>query len=170
MRLRKEFFERDVLEVAPELLGKYMVRDFGSNISKYLITEIEAYRGEEDKACHVSKGRTARTEIMYGQGGLLYVYLIYGIHWLLNIVTAVNDVPQAILVRAIGEINGPGRVSKLLKIDKSFYGEDVCKSGRIWIEDSKINSKFRTDKRIGIDYAGDYWKNKKWRFILENDL
>ena len=89
-RLKRDFFSRDVLEVAPELLGKNLVRKVEGQIEKYLITEVEAYRGEKDLACHASKGRTPRTEIMYHNGGLVYVYLIYGMYWMLNIVTSVN--------------------------------------------------------------------------------
>jgi len=167
-RLHNSFFLRDVLEVAPDLLGKYLVRKFpNGNIEKYLITETEAYRGEEDLACHASKGRTLRTEIMYHQGGLVYVYLIYGMYWMLNIVTGNENNPQAVLIRGINDFNGPGKLTKHLQIDKSFYGEDLNSSNRLWIEDNRNQSKLEIlkTKRIGIDYAGDIWKNKLWRFF-----
>ncbi len=166
-KLSKEFFLRDVLEVAPELLGKYLVRNYEtSGTVRYLITEVEAYRGEEDKACHASKGRTKRTGIMYHQGGKVYVYLIYGMYWMLNFVTGEKDNPQAVLIRGIENFKGPGILSGELKVDNSFYGEDLINSNRIWIENSHKKNDFYTASRVGIDYAGDIWKNKPWRFIL----
>ena len=167
-RLKKDFFTRDVLEVAPDLLGKSLVRKYKGDITqKYIITEVEAYRGSEDLACHASKGRTARTEIMFHDGGHIYVYLIYGMYWMLNFVTAKKDIPQAILIRGIDGFNGPGKLSKALKIDKSFYGESLLSSDRLWIEDGFKNIEFKTTSRIGIDYAGEIWKNKPWRYNLK---
>jgi DNA-3-methyladenine glycosylase len=151
----------------------YLVRksDDGT-IHKYIITEIEAYRGEEDLACHASKGRTNRTEIMYHEGGHLYVYLIYGMYWMLNFVTGEKNNPQAILIRGIDQFNGPGKLTKHLKIDKSFYGENLVTSDRIWIEINPEKSKreIKTYPRVGIDYAGEIWKNKPWRFIMDDIL
>jgi len=166
-RLQRNFFTRDVLVVAPELLGKNLVRKANNKIEKYLITEVEAYRGEKDLACHASKGRTSRTEIMYHDGGVVYVYLIYGMYWMLNIVTSVNEIPQAVLIRGIMGFDGPGKLTKKLNIDKSFYGEDLISSDRIWIEnnDNFKDLKIETTPRIGIDYAGE-WKHKPWRFII----
>ena len=170
-RLSRDFFIRDVLEVAPDLLGKVLVRKFeNGDIFKFKITEVEAYRGKEDLACHASKGRTPRTEIMYHEGGHVYVYLIYGMYWMLNFVTSINDVPQAALIRGIEKFDGPGKLTKKLNIDKSFYGEDLVTSDRLWIE-SEINSgkiKIKKTPRIGIDYAGEIYKNKPWRFIIDN--
>ena len=106
--LTEDFFNRDVLEVAPELVGKIIVRrlDDGT-VLRERISETEAYRGLEDKACHASKGRTKRTEILYGESGVIYVYLCYGIHWLMNIITGEREQPQGVLIRC-GEIhNGP---------------------------------------------------------------
>jgi len=165
--LGPEFYQRDSLQVAPELLGKKLARYYSPGIIKhYTITEVEVFRGEEDLACHASKGRTGRTEIMYHSGGKIYMYLIYGIHWMFNIVADKWDSPHAILIRGIDEIVGPGRVSKELGLDKSFYGHDISKSTKIWINDAPSVQKYFTGKRIGIDYSGDYWKNKKWRFSL----
>jgi len=156
-----------VLEVAPAILGKTIVRDFGGdNIKFYTITEVEAYRGEDDLACHASKGRTARTEVMYAQGGYVYVYLIYGMHWMLNFVTGDEDNPQAILIRGIQGFDGPGRVSKELEINKSFYGEALGKSSRIWVAESNLKVKIATSTRIGVDYAGERWASKPWRFYI----
>jgi DNA-3-methyladenine glycosylase len=164
-RVDRDFFLRDVLEVAPDLLGRSLVCSKEGSISSFLITEVEAYRGEEDLACHASKGRTKRTEIMYHHGGLLYVYLIYGMHWMLNIVTGEENLPEAILIRGIEKYNGPGKLTKHLGINGSFYGEDLCCSKRIWISDSERASDFYCTPRIGIDYAGEPWVNKPWRFV-----
>ncbi len=167
-RINNNFFTRDVLEVAPALLGmKLICYDKKGLQQSFTITETEAYRGEEDLACHVSKGRTARTEIMYHEGGVLYVYLVYGMHWMLNIVTGRKEVPQAVLLRGIQGITGPGRLTKALGIDKSFNGENMSESSRIWLEDRVSNPLFITTSRIGIDYAGPEWKNKQWRFIVK---
>jgi DNA-3-methyladenine glycosylase len=166
-RLNRDFFSRDVLEVAPGLLsGILAVTGRDGTVRKFIITETEAYRGAEDKACHASKGRTARTEVMYHEGGRLYVYLVYGMHWMLNIVAGKENDPQAVLIRGLHDCNGPGRVTKVLGIDRSYYGEDLTTSSRIWIEDSGNIPDFRTSPRIGIDYAEEYWKNKPWRYFV----
>ena len=166
-KLSKEFFLRDVLEVAPKLIGKYLVRNYETNGTvRYLIKEVEAYRGEEDKACHANKGRTKRTEIMYHEGGKIYVYLVYGMYWMLNIVTGEKDNPQAVLIRGMENFKGPGILSGELKINNSFYGEDLNNSNRIWIENSHKKNNFYTASRIGVDYSGDKLKKKTWRFIL----
>jgi DNA-3-methyladenine glycosylase len=167
-KIKNSFFQRDVLEICPELLGKILVRKFDDGIiKKYKITEIEAYKGEKDLACHASKGRTKRTEIMYHDGGFIYVYLIYGIHWMLNIVTSIENHPQAILIRGIENFNGPGKLGKELKIDNSFYGENLENSTNIWIENNDEKIEFSVAKRIGIEYAGEFWKNKFWRFFIK---
>ncbi|NDV47060.1 DNA-3-methyladenine glycosylase [Paludibacter sp. 221] len=167
-RLTIDFFRQDAVTVAEKLLGKTLVRKWDDGtISRYVITETEAYLGEEDLACHASKGRTKRTEIMFGNGGAVYVYLIYGMYWMLNFVTGCENHPQAVLIRGIDNIVGSGRVGRELKIDRSFYGEDTFISSRIWIEDAPDIKKIATAPRVGIDYAGEIWKNKPWRFILE---
>ncbi len=167
LKLTPDFFLRDVLLVAPDLLGKQLVRRFPDGlIKKFTITEVEAYRGEEDLACHASKGRTSRTEVMYQSGGRIYVYLIYGMHYLLNFVTEREGIPQAVLIRGIDDIKGPGRVSKIVAIDKKHNRTSLFESEEIWVEDTEIHAEYFTDVRVGIDYAGDYWKNKPWRFIM----
>jgi len=166
-RLKRDYFTRDVLEVAPDLLGNVLVRVFDSGeISRHTITEVEAYRGNEDLACHSSKGRTSRTGIMFAPGHL-YIYLIYGVHWMLNIVTGKENEPQAVLIRGIENCIGPGRLTKHLNVDKSFYGEDVCISPRIWLEKGNVKTSHKTGPRIGVEYAGSYWANMPWRFWLE---
>ena len=163
-KLIREFYTRDVLTVAPELLGKILVCKVNDDFIRCRITETEAYRGSDDLACHASKGRTPRTEAMFHTGGVVYVYLIYGMYWLLNIVTGSDNEPQAVLIRGLEGIYGPGRLTRKLQINKSFYDEDLCISPRIWIEDDGFLPDYKTDTRIGIDYAGE-WKNKLWRFF-----
>lgn len=168
--LDKAFFLRDVLDVAPDLIGKILVRKFeNGEIKRYKITETEAYRGEEDLACHASKGRTSRTNIMYHQGGKVYVYLIYGMYWMLNLVTGEPGHPCAVLIRGLEGISGPGRVGRELRLDKTFYGEEVETSDRIWIESEGDEPIFETSVRIGIQYAGAEWAEKPWRFVAKWD-
>ncbi|MCD6354474.1 MAG: DNA-3-methyladenine glycosylase [Prolixibacteraceae bacterium] len=167
-RLSAGFYRRDVLEVAPQLLGKTLIREIeGFPEMQFTITEVEAYRGTDDLACHASKGRTPRTGVMFETGGKIYVYLIYGMYWLLNIVTGKKNDASAVLIRGVEGISGPGRIGKALHLDKSFYGEDLCTSQRLWIEDPGRPAGFYTAPRIGIDYAGEPWVSKPWRFILK---
>ncbi len=167
-RLSAVFFQRNVLEVAPEMLGKILVRRFhNGQISKFIITEVEAYSGDGDLACHASKGKTPRTEVMFREGGLVYVYLVYGIHWLLNIVTGKEGDASAVLIRGLEGIDGPGRVGKALRLDKTFYGENLFTSKRIWIEESEEKVEYTTSPRIGIHYAGEPWVSRPWRFLLK---
>lgn len=162
-RLNGSFYTKDVLLVAPLLLGKTLVCNVNGDFLRHRITETEAYRGDGDLACHASKGRTSRTEVMFHQGGLIYVYLIYGMYWMFNIVTGLDNEPQAVLIRGLEGLYGPGRLTRKLYIDKSFYGENLMLSKRIWIEDDGFSPSYNTGARIGIDYAGK-WKDKPWRF------
>ncbi|KJF44431.1 DNA-3-methyladenine glycosylase [Draconibacterium sediminis] len=167
-RIPNSFFLRDVTQVAPELLGKLLVRRFDDGtIHKFKITETEAYRGGEDKACHANKGLTPRTKVMFDEGGLVYVYLIYGMYWMLNFVTGEVGDSSAVLIRGVEGISGPGRVGRALLLDKSFYGENLATSERIWVEDARENPQFITAPRVGIDYAGEPWISIPWRFILK---
>ena len=167
-KLGNIFFNRDILEVASDLPGKILTRQFeDGSVIRLIINDIEIYRGEEDLACHASKGRTSRTEVMYHEGGKLYVYLIYGMYWMLNIVAGPVNSPQAILIRGAGNFNGPGKLTKFLKIDKSFYGEELGESSRIWIEDTNIRYDFHRSKRIGIEYASKHWRNIEWRYFIK---
>lgn len=166
-RLPNSFFQREVLEVAPEMLGKILVRKFADNhIKKFVITEVEVYSGNGDLACHASKGKTQRTEVMFRDGGLVYVYLIYGMYWMLNIVTGKENDAAAVLIRGVEGISGPGRVGKALQLNKSFYGESLFTSERIWIENAETVENYITSPRIGINYAGEPWISKPWRFVL----
>lgn len=168
VRLTNSFFQREVTEVAPDLLGKILVRRFeDGTIHKFKITETEAYRGGEDKACHANKGLTARTKVMFDAGGLVYVYLIYGMYWMLNFVTGETGDSSAVLIRGVEGISGPGRVGRALQLDKTFYGENLAASERIWIEDTGEKPQFITTPRVGINYAGEPWISKPWRFIVK---
>lgn len=171
MILKNDFFKKDCLKLAPELVGKIIVRRFESGEElRVRITETEAYRGEEDRACHASKGRTPRTELLYRESGIIYVYLCYGIHWLMNIISGDKEQPQGVLFRAGENYNGPAKLTKYLRIDKSFNGESFSNNARIYIEDDGKRFKIRTDKRVGIDYAGEEWASKPWRFILDSEI
>lgn len=164
--LNKDFFHRDALVVAEELAGKLLVRKFpDGRIEKVRITETEAYRGEEDKACHASKGRTPRTELLYGESGIIYVYLCYGMHWLMNVITGETGEPQGVLFRAGEGFPGPARLTKRLGVDKGFNGRPLYGNEEIWVEDDGKRFEIVTAPRVGVDYAGDLWKNKPWRFI-----
>jgi len=166
-KLPDSFFQRDVLEVAPEMLGKIIARKFpDKHVEKFVITEVEAYSGNGDLACHASKGKTVRTEVMFREGGLVYVYLIYGMYWMLNIVTGKENDAAAVLIRGVEGISGPGRVGKVLQLDKSFYGESLFTSERIWVENAETVENYVTSPRIGINYAGEPWISKPWRFVL----
>ncbi len=111
-RIPNSFFIREVTKVAPDLLGKILVRRFEDDtIQKFVITETEAYSGGEDKACHANKGLTPRTKVMFDEGGLVYVYLIYGMYWMLNFVTGEAGDSSAVLIRGVKGISGPGRVA-----------------------------------------------------------
>jgi len=170
MRVVRQFWEKDVLEVAPALIGKMLVRRWRSEEEeekRWLITEVEACRGEEDLACHARSGRTKRTEVMYQPGGRVYVYLIYGKYWMLNVVTGKENQPQAVLFRGVKGIDGPGKLSQRLGLDKSFYGEDINLSQRLWVENSVGRGlKIERSKRIGVEYAGR-WAKKLWRWKLD---
>ncbi len=168
-RIKQDYFySRNALTVAEGLLGKILVRDFGDGeVLRLKIVETEAYFGPDDLASHASKGRTKRTEIMFAEGGVIYAYLIYGMHWLLNIVTGPKDHPEAVLIRGVDDIIGPGRVGKRIGLNRSFYGENLEFSKRIWIENGTRDGTVITSPRIGIDYAGEVWKNMPWRFELK---
>lgn len=175
-KLRRKFFERPTLEVASNLLGKYLVRKVGPSAPLIVgqITETEAYIGENDLACHASKGRTPRTEIMYGQAGHAYIYLVYGMHYMFNIVTEEKDFPAAVLIRALKIndklINGPGKLSQFMKIDKELNGEDLIESKKLWLANPSSlfelrRTSIKKTPRIGVDYAKE-WSKKPWRFTL----
>lgn len=168
----KEFFERDTVRVARELIGCYLVRKTNGKIKKYLITETEAYDGPKDLACHGSKGRTKRTEVLFGPAGHLYIYFVYGMHWLLNVTAGPTGYPAGVLIRGIENIKGPARVTKHLSVTGKMHGLPATKESGLWFElPQKTVSKNEIEEstRIGVDYAGLIWSKKKWRFVLKND-
>ena len=167
MKLDYSFYNRDCLTVARELVGKNLVRKTESGIIKLRITETESYIGESDTACHAHKGKTKRTEVMYMKAGTVYVYLCYGMHNLLNIVTGKENEPEAVLIRACEEKDGPGKLTKTLDITRAFNRADITSCENLWIEDDGYECEVITDKRVGIAYASEEDQNKLWRFKLK---
>ena len=165
-KLQEDFFTRDCLTVAQELVGKVICRKTDDGILRLRISETEAYCGEADTACHVHKGRTSRTEVFYMNGGTVYVYLCYGIHWLLNIVTSVEEKPEAVLIRACVDANGPAKLTKKLRIDKSFNAKNITRCDTLWIEDDGFTCNVSTAKRVGIDFAAQEDIDREWRFVM----
>ena len=159
------FFHRPCPEVARDLVGKLLVRGTPEGTVKLRITETECYCGEEDTACHASRGRTNRTEVMYADAGTLYIYLCYGIHWMLNIVTGDKDEPQAVLIRACAEAPGPGKLTKRLGITGALNRGSIL-GEELWIEDDGFRCQIRQDKRVGIGYASQEDQDRLWRFRI----
>jgi len=183
--LTKDFFERDTKTVARELLGKVLYRRSGNQIYRGIISETEAYHGTEDLACHCSKGKTPRTEVMFGEPGHIYIYLIYGMYQMLNFVTMKEGFPAAVLIRGIkdaevssdgihftplnAKTDGPGKLTRQLQIDKKLNKKALLPASGLWVADENINIPAHltgTSARIGIDYAGE-WKHKPWRFFIK---
>ena len=167
-KLNEDFYNDSAVNLAPKLLGKLLCRRVDGEIKKIRITETEAYYGEQDTACHAHKGKTERTKIMYRNGGVAYIYLCYGIHYMLNIVTGVEGFPEAVLIRGVEGLIGPGRLTKALKIDKTLNGEDLVSSELLWIEDDGYIPNYDATPRVGINYATEEYKNIQWRFIVNN--
>lgn len=194
--LAREFYNRDSLIVAKELLGKILVHEIDGQKISAKIVETEAYMGIEDKAAHSYGGRrTPRVEIMYGTAGFSYIFIIYGMYYCFNIVTREEGVPQAVLIRALepiegldlisqnrfkkpynslnksqisGLTNGPGKLCKAFLIDKSLNGEDLCGS-KLYIEEgTDKNFDIISSKRVGIDYAEEA-KDYPWRFYIKDN-
>ena len=168
--LAKEFFLGDVKKIAPALLGKKLcILDHQGSVLKAVITETEAYDGEDDLACHGSKGRTPRTSVMYEDGGICYVYLCYGVHWMFNLVTGPIGYPSAVLIRGCEGVSGPGRVTKKFGITGQMNGLSLGMDSGVWVEDADMNpAEIFTGPRIGVDYAGPVWANKPYRFWFSN--
>ena len=162
VRLGYDFYHRDCPEVARDLVGKVLVH----GDLRLRITETEAYCGVEDTACHAHKGRTKRTEVLYAKAGTVYVYLCYGVHWLLNIVTGEEEDPQAVLIRACVDAPGPGKLTKAMQITGELNWKHVCENADLWIEDDGFQCKIETDKRVGIGYASREDQDRLWRFKL----
>ena len=172
--LPASFYARPTLRVARSLLGKYLVRETASGLRAGRIIEVEAYVGPQDRASHASRGRTKRTDVMFGQPGLAYVYLIYGMYHCLNVVTERSDYPAAVLIRGVeheaGLADGPGRVCRLFGIDRRLNCHDLTSGKALWIEDRGeriLRTQIGAFSRIGVDYAGP-WADKPWRFRVLN--
>ena len=161
MKLGYDFYHRPCLEVARDLVGKVLI----CGDKKLRISETEAYIGESDTACHAHKGKTKRTEVMYMQAGIIYIYLCYGVHWLLNIVTGEEEQPEAVLIRACVDANGPGKLTKRLGITGELNRKNICGED-LYIEDDGFTCEVKTDKRVGIGYAAPEDQDRPWRFKM----
>lgn len=191
-QLDREFYNRSTLLVARQLLGKRLVRIEGNHRTAGLITEVEAYRGEEDLACHARAGLTPRTRVMYGSAGFAYVYFTYGIHWLFNCVVEHAGYPAAVLVRAIHPTenisiiakrragrpqpewtNGPAKLCQALKINGDLNGIDLCDpASELFIEDCKLipDSSVTNTPRVGLNTVPEPWKSIPWRYLYTGDV
>ena len=163
MRLDYDFYHRPCLEVARDLVGKVLVHK-GTRLR---ISETEAYCGEADTACHAHKGRTKRTEVLYADAGTIYIYLCYGVHWLLNIITGDVDDPQGVLIRACVDAEGPGKLTKKLGITGELNRKNAVTSESLWIEDDGFQCEIALDKRVGIGYASQEDQDRLWRFKIK---
>jgi DNA-3-methyladenine glycosylase len=185
--LGTEFYARPTLVVARELLGKRLVRMLDGMRLSGVISETEAYIGEEDLACHARAGRTPRTAVMYGRAGVAYVYFTYGMHWLLNAVTEAEGAPAAVLIRAMepGEgadlirarrngrdVDGPAKLTQALGIDGSLKGADLTDpAAGLWIEaggEPIPASRVTIGPRVGLYTVPEPWKSRPWRFRVKN--
>jgi DNA-3-methyladenine glycosylase len=171
-KLPRDFYEPGTLSIARDLIGMQLVHDDGGTVRVGRIVETEAYMGPKDLAAHSAKGRTARTEVMFGAPGHAYVYFIYGFWYCLNIVTAAAGVPHAVLLRALEPVSGitdktwgPGLMCRAMNIDRRLNGADLL-GNVLWLERPAGRGKrprIARATRIGVDYAGD-WAKKPWRF------
>jgi DNA-3-methyladenine glycosylase len=187
VKIPRSFYEQSTLDVARQLLGKYLVRKLAEGTTVGRIVETEAYVGPEDKACHASRGRTARTEIMFGRAGHAYVYFVYGFHHMLNIVTEKMDFPSAVLIRAVEPVkgvtlmqerrgietlrnlaSGPGKLCEAFAIDRTLNGSDLCGSVLYIRDDGDSTLGIVTRPRIGVDYAGQ-WTRRLLRFYIKGN-
>jgi DNA-3-methyladenine glycosylase len=171
--LSRDYFERSTLVVARSLVGKYLVRENGTGTMAGKIVETEAYIGPHDLACHASRGRTQRTDVLFGPPGISYVYMIYGMYYCLNVVTEREHYPAAVLIRAIEVdgtlIDGPGRLCRTLAIDRTLNRIDMTIGRQLWFEDRgrRVHARLvGAHPRIGVDYAGE-WAHKPFRFRLQ---
>ncbi len=165
--LGPEFFRRDSHQVARELLGRHLCQPGpDGSVRRFPVTELEVYDGFEDRASHASKGRTARNAVMFGPGGFWYVYLCYGMHWMLNITTREEGYPAALLVRGAGGWGGPGKLTKALGLNKLTNELSATPDSGLWFEDAAAvveEDQVERLPRVGVDYAGPEWSAKPWR-------
>ncbi|MEC8420682.1 MAG: DNA-3-methyladenine glycosylase [Verrucomicrobiota bacterium] len=164
--LGEDFFDRSVIDVAQEMLGATLrCRQKDGNVLRMIVNETEAYDGEEDLACHASKGKTPRNEVMYGPAGVIYLYLCYGMHWLLNVVCCEEGYPAAVLIRGTLEVTGPGRLTKKLGITGELNRKQATPKSGLWFEKREYEiANVESGSRIGVKYAGKYWASKPYRF------
>lgn len=167
-RLGRRLLSQPATALAPELLGKLLCRRTDQGVLKYRIMETECYYGEQDTACHASKGKTERTKVLYEKGGTAYVYLCYGMHSLFNVVSGKEGHPEAVLIRGVTGYNGPGKLTRAMEIDRALNGEDMVSSHQLWLEDDGLRPDYRTAKRVGIDYATEEYRDILWRFIVDD--
>lgn len=166
--LPPSFFQRRGSVVANELLGKYIVTHKRGRELSFKITDVELYDGPHDRASHASRGKTERNKVMFMAGGVWYVYLVYGMHWLLNIVTGEEGYPSAILIRGVEGADGPARVTRALTVGKQYYGLPATRASHLWIEDRGTVVPTRCIvklPRVGVSYAGE-WAKKPLRFCI----
>ena len=166
-RIRTQrFFRRPVLEVAPELLGDVLAIKTENGIERHVITELEAYGGEEDLACHARKGRTPRAAGLYEPGGVFYIYLIYGMYTMLNVVCDRQDEPAGILIRSVESITGPGRLTRDLELTRDLHGKPARRATGVWFEagEQVPHDELHKTPRIGVEYAGE-WARAPRRFV-----
>jgi DNA-3-methyladenine glycosylase len=168
--LRPSFFNRDADSVARDLIGSYLVCRRGNEaVLRDRITETEAYVGPHDLACHASRGRTERTETMFGPPGTFYVYLVYGLHWMLNVVTGPIGYPAAVLIRSLESTTGPGRLTNGLGITGALDGRAADERSGLWFakDQGAMRLQIVRTPRIGVEYAGPIWSAKKYRFVVK---
>ena len=167
----KVFQRKNTVGIARGLIGQLLGRRHADGrVTRHVITETEAYCGEEDLACHARAGRTARTDVMYRAGGVWYVYLCYGIHEMLNLVTGPEDFPAAVLIRGVADASGPGRLTKTLEVGRGLNGLAASEENGLWIEEGSVRvpgSRIRATPRVGVDFAGPEWAAMPWRFVME---
>lgn len=136
-----------------------------------MITEVEAYDGLGDKASHASRGRTNRTEVMFGHPGVWYVYFIYGMYWMLNVITGPGGRPGGVLIRGTEVVSGPGRLTKHFGVNNAFNKKNISRDTGLWIENRGVvikQGQIKRTARIGVDYSGPYWSKRKYRFLLKD--
>lgn len=166
--LAAPFFDRPADAVAHDLIGTALVRRAEDRELRSVIVETEAYLGPHDLACHAARGRTRRTEVMFGPPGTLYVYFIYGMHWMLNVVTGKEGNPAAVLIRGLADVSGPGRLTAAFGIDKALNGSMASPDTGLWFETMPgAAPRILTTPRIGVDYAGPAWAARKLRFVMK---
>lgn len=169
LKVLDTFFDRPAEKVAHDLIGCRLNWKIGNRTDSRIITETEAYTGPDDLASHAARGRTKRNEPMFGSPGTFYVYFVYGMHWMLNVVTGPVGYPAAVLIRAVEGIVGPGRLTKALRINGDLNGKAANRETGVWFSEGKRPSRKQIiwSPRIGIDYAGKEWSSKPYRFTLD---